>query len=443
MAAEVSLAEPIPEYTKINQLWHIHIDSIWRGAPDLIYDANDYSIFLPDMRDTLDESIKDASVRFYFEHLKPMFDAFKETPPYKKQYISNFWSEQAPDAPPLELSVRGTRIIIDNKDDLDKLIESDENLIEPFDALLVELNKINHVMPTNISYDIVLYINTHGATMLGSEDPEATCVDDRTQFDITTGEVVKIPGRIKLHIPPPPNQVTFLTATQLGIDNIRGDDDVTKLQNHILKTLEETQTLDIHKLQSWLQHKKKMTTTKGFVDRVGKRLGIETVQQYARSVGWRIAHNYVNRRYAPDPAWNPKIIILYVKEGSPIPLKTSDLFEQILFSTGRSSMATKSWHLKPHIFRTELLTYLYERGYKHPLIIDASCGGFYTHKPPNDRDVRAMTHVARLGEGAAGGRKTRKYKKTSTGTKKKRKTKKYDLLVGTKERKRRLSKNSQ
>jgi hypothetical protein len=440
MAEEtVSSEAPIPEYVEINQVWHDHVDSIWPEAPDLKYYAIDYSIYLPDFPDAFDETISSPIIRVYFDHIKPRIDAFKETIKYKMRNISEFWLEQIsdfPDTPPLELSDHNGKIVIDNRDIFIRLIEMNEDLTEPFDALVHKLKVLNHELPIDIPYDIILYINVHGATTLESEvQPEAPCVDDRVQIDMRTGKVVKIPGRIKLFTPPPPNQVTFLTATQLGIDNIKDGDEVKEIQIHILKTLEETQTLDIHKLQSWLQTQKKVKTTKGYVKRVGERLGIENVQQYARSVGWRIAHNYVNRRYEPDPKWNPKIAIIYVKPETALQLETSDLFERIMAATGRSSMTTKSHRLRPYIHRTELLTYLYELGYTHPLIIDSSCGGFYTRNLPTGREARSMQHTAKLGEGAAGG--TRKYNKKTKKqkTKNKRKTKKYELLVGTKEEK--------
>ena len=439
MAADISeflkemydVPKPIPEYVEINKIWHDQIDSIWPEAPDLKYYSTSYDIFLPNLSIQPDQTIKDACIRVYFEYINPRINAFKETPTYKINSISNFWSEQAPDAPPLKLSVQetvhGPQIVLDNKDVFDKLIETEEDLKESFDALVVELNIMNHVLPDNITYDIILYINTHGATTFESKlDPEVECLDDTFEIDMRTGETVKKPGRIQLHSPPPSKQITFLTATQLGIDNVDGDE-LPKIQSHILETMYKTQTFDIYKLQKWLQtRKKKQLSLKGYVKVVGPRVGMETVKRYARSVGWKIAHNYVNRIYIPDPKYNPKIAIIYVKPGTEIHKDTLNLFEIIQDEIGgRSDMTTRNQHISPHIYRTELITYLYEHGYNHPLIIDSSCGGFYTRKLPTDRGARAIAHTATLvkeGEGAAGG-KTKKGKKRKKGkTKKQRKT---------------------
>ena len=60
--------EYIPEFRKINQLWHTHINPIWPEAPDLSFYPDDYSIFLPIFPSKLDESITDKCVSFYFDH---------------------------------------------------------------------------------------------------------------------------------------------------------------------------------------------------------------------------------------------------------------------------------------------------------------------------------------------------------------------------------------
>lgn len=120
----------------------------------------------------------------------------------------------------------------------------------------------------------------------------------------------------------------------------------------------------------------------------------------------------MNRIYAPDPEWNPKIAILYVKPGTTLHVQPyPDLFDVVQARNGRNDMTTRSFHLRPHIFRTELVSYLYECGYSQPLIIDSSCGGLYSNDfSPSDQDLRRM--------------KRGKY----GGTKKKRKTRKRKTI---------------
>ena len=64
MAAEAKEEDIIPEFRKMNQLWHTHINSIWPGAPDLAFFPSDYSIFIPiKPDDELDESIKSNAIK--------------------------------------------------------------------------------------------------------------------------------------------------------------------------------------------------------------------------------------------------------------------------------------------------------------------------------------------------------------------------------------------
>ena len=85
-------------------------------------------------------------------------------------------------------------------------------------------------------------------------------------------------------------------------------------------------------------------------------------------------------------------------------------------------MTTRSFQHHPHIFRTELVAYLYENGYNHPLIIDGSCGGFYSHKHiPSSQGLRMMQNTARKA-GVDGGKKSKNKK---IKTKKIKKTRKF------------------
>jgi hypothetical protein len=84
-------------------------------------------------------------------------------------------------------------------------------------------------------------------------------------------------------------------------------------------------------------------------------------------------------------------------------------------------MTTRSGRNFPHISRTELIDYLDKEGYTNPLIIDSSCGGFYSRKHGfTPQDISAMQRAA-VKKGVAGGtKKTKKSKKI----RKQRKTKK-------------------
>ena len=404
-------------------MWHHHIDTIWAGAPDLFVYGQ--TIMYP-FKETelLDPKLSAEIIQAYAIHVLPKIKEYEESSEFIIHSILEFWVDQlTPElneiiefVPELELVQQRGRIILRNKEQLEAFIESNDRFIEPFQALLAKIESSNRELPDEVLYDIVVFVNTHGSTTLSAVDPAQKCADDTFEIG-PDGKVVTTSGNIPILTPPRNKQVTFLTAKQIGIDNIKHDE-LREVQSYITHVIKTTGTLNIVDLQKWFQKRKheryyRISEKKAKIFEA--KFGKEAFQEENHYKGWTITQErYADRIYVPDPNWNPKIAILGVKRDTELTADTPDLFERVMGFNRRSSMTTKSEHLRPHIYRSELLNFLYTYGYTHPLVIDSSCGGLYTLTPPNARSRRYTKNSA---VGVAGGTRKKKCKREKSPTK--------------------------
>jgi hypothetical protein len=113
---------------------------------------------------------------------------------------------------------------------------------------------------------------------------------------------------------------------------------------------------------------------------------------YKSEPGWNIITNgYMERNYTSDRV-RPNIVnVFYVAPGASNELKTNE----------------NMYDRRPIYNRTQLMTILKNSGYKKPLILDFSCGGFsrkFGFTPQTQKEKRALAKSL----GVAGGKTRRK-----------------------------------
>jgi surface protein len=146
--------------------------------------------------------------------------------------------------------------------------------------------------------------------------------------------------------------------------------------------------------------------------REDKKFGIEKTEKknptayadpksldFKNQPGWSIITNgYMERRYSDDPVKPNLINVYYVAPGA-----------SNVYKTNENIYSTFSFQY-PNKTRTNLMQLLKDMGYKKPLILDFTCGGFdrkFGFDSPTRKEKRALA----VSLGVAGGKKVRTRRK--------------------------------
>jgi len=225
-------------------------------------------------------------------------------------------------------------------------------------------------------YDVIILLHLHGAYDLTSKEDQVC-------------EIVSIPED---------RHVTFLEAVECGVRNITNSawyDYTRVLLNAFIRIFSSTRELasNVQTILRDIKQQELKNEESGMNKLLNEMLQDERAikaSKFKEKKGWEIKtlhKSYANREYEPDPTWPMHMIVVYTEH------------ESLPLNTNLSSVVEKPYS------RKTLLTYLYEHGAIHPLIIDNSCGDVYAYSSTAER------HAIRVSKKTEeGGRKTKRQK---------------------------------
>ena len=206
-------------------------------------------------------------------------------------------------------------------------------------------------------YDVIILLHLHGSyDLTGKEDQ--VC------------EMVPIPED---------RHVTFLEAVECGVRNITNSAwyDYTRMVLNAFIRIFHPPTRELAtNVQTFLRDIKQQelrNVESGMNKLLNEMLQDERAGKAAKfkeKKGWEIKtlnKFYANREYEPDSKWPMHMIVVYTEH------------ESLPLNTNLSSVVEKPFS------RKGLLTYLYDHGATHPLIIDNSCGDVYAYSSTAER----------------------------------------------------------
>ena len=237
------------EFDRINGIWinHLQTKYNWEDTygpiPPLETEPPSLKIFFPFQEiQKIDSDV--FSDLFTFYHA--IIQKFEETVYYKMHEFELFCIEQHPFFKAIQISKKGNIIVI-NDEIQEEIPAENYELNYAWSKIKEELNRINGMAPVAVisEFDAIFCINAHGCVMTG-ESEKGECIDDDCRYEILK--------------PPDGKQLTFLTATPLGVVNIsntgsRNNQDLKDVQEFIYTEIRKGH-LDIHKLQNYLRSTK-------------------------------------------------------------------------------------------------------------------------------------------------------------------------------------------
>jgi len=361
--------------------------------PDIIFENE--NVYMPDF-ETL--ALQGLPLETYTEFEKifdtvviPDFNLYKLTKEYVDNAVSSIWDRKIyPDLPEIVIGNNGNFKIIANESEILRNITGKifyEMLYDSVKKILAHYNS------SFIENDIIIYVNCHGVM----EQMLTKSLDILDTHDM---------------------QVTFISYAKLGECSFSIWPDMYKFIHKIFDGV-EFRGLNIQKILQTLWRNKLYTSKEE--KKTGAALA-EYGKQYAYQLpdeGWNIYTKCSERTYNADPSFVPPGVyylafeVLYDARGL---LKGHDIFEELKFGKGI-------------VLRSQLIDFLYKKGYKRPLFIDISCA-ISDDERLTHSDLRTLRAARRaylpssVREGVAGGRKSRRNKKLR---KNKRKSKKIRM----------------
>lgn len=365
-------------YTDLNKLW----DEVkprqlkrYEGNTDLVL-TDTYDIALPDV--SLDRRSHDAMVSAYTFYIIPAFEIAKRKFEYKKIQIMMSWKmTELRDGPEPTLVYTNKKVELTNEQELRDFI-SDQEPQETREQLRLELfeleDEIDILNSSLETYDAIIYLDLHG--LLIEQEP----VDDVSTIDFgfkmsKSGHC--IPGLYPVcSVPESDADVTFITATKPGVNNIEELSTFFRQFEALVKRqLEDTHSIDILKLQKDIRQLKKQ-----YIEQVNKYTPEEKLKifqgfwdDFEKDKGWGITKNkWLNKELVPDLKFGIPVRVLYDEPSKHGPLDKQHLFDRILEKNSRNTHALRA-DKERSITTNELVEYLIDAGRKNILIIDTSC----------------------------------------------------------------------
>jgi hypothetical protein len=196
-------------------------------------------------------------------------------------------------------------------------------------------------------YDVIILLYVHGVPTLKNV---SVCSDTQVQECV----LAKLPED---------TSVTFLQASSCGVTNYTYNDwhaSTRSKVDRVIRNLGSTRAL-AEVLQTMLRADKLEFIATTEMDRFMETEPTKALA-FKREPGWDLVtsnKHYVDRNYSIDPEWISMVVVY--SDIKQIPVDTNLKTHIPMSPTGFN--------------RTELLTYLFEQGARHPLIIDNSCAG--------------------------------------------------------------------
>ncbi len=392
------------EFDRINRIWiqHLQTKYDWENTygpiPHLQTEPPSLQIFIPltEIQKTNDADVINEAYKF----IRPIIAKFEETVSYKMHEFKLFCIEQHPFFEAIQISNKGKQIIITNSEEIQASIPTEEedddlnyDLTYAWSKIQKELNTLNNVFTVIPEFDAIFYINTHGCVLSGKRK-KSECVDDGCRYEILK--------------PPEGKQLTFLTATPLGVVNIgktgkSGSKSVKDLKEVIDKEIRKGH-LDIHHLQDYLRSTK-VTKSLKFKDD-------DDYKSYLKKQGWNISHHYLERGLEPDADFGIPIVMLYTSPEVSLHMRRAGITEDtdlftFMLGEPESGRSRHSDRRRTYIMKSEFIRFIH-RFCDNPLIIDSSCSSI--HSGVDARELRLLQrrqHTKRV----FGGKKKTKYRK--------------------------------
>jgi hypothetical protein len=375
----------------------------------LDYNPKTDRIYVP--LNEVDKSVEDDILIKYYDRLQPMITKFENQDDFKIKQLVNIWSDiERTGKPEIRLRKAGDKFVIDNEDEILNYVDANEEVLEhEYDQFMDQLDIYN----ASIEFDIILGIFMHGryATECAQEvHASAEMLGELMELDSKGKPKIATRGPCRTIDLEQGMQTTFLQATLCGISNIEGPE-IRELIKEYLHPMIYAKTIDLQTLQQKLKNEKKRDLKTGPFHKQLDRYGHAIASAFRGHDGWNILTNgYLDREYQIDPEFgNPPLTVFYSKLDIMTPANIRLLDDLILF-LGQTHMNLKKSNVI--IRRSELINYLHSLGYRHPLIIDVSCGDIST----SARRARRIAYEQRK-QGRAGGKRKPK-NKTSKKNKK-------------------------
>jgi hypothetical protein len=372
-------------------------------APPIDYNPKTDRIYVP--LTEFNKKVEGEILRKYYDRLQPMITKFENSDEFKIKQLVNIWSDiERKGKPEIRMHKEGDKFVIDNEEEILTYVDANEEVLEnEYDQFMEQFDIYN----ASIEFDLILGIFMHGQYA-------TECAEDVHESAEMFGELMELDSKGKpkiAHRGPCRTvelelgmQTTFLQATLCGISNVEGPE-VRELLKGYLQPMIYAKTIDLQTLQQKLRNEKRRDLKTGPFHKQLDRYGREIASAFRGHDGWNILTNgYLDREYQIDETFGTPLTVFYSKLDIITPANIR-LLDDLLVFLGGTHMGLKNANVT--IRRSELIEYLHHLGYRHPLIIDLTCGDIST----SSRRARRIAYEQRK-QGRAGGKKCSRKRKS-------------------------------